>query len=58
MGIAKTFLKKGIECVPGWRKNYKNMLNLCWRFFATSHGKSVCDGIGGMVNRLSANASL
>jgi len=34
------------------------MLNLCWRFFATSHGKSVCDGIGGMVNRLSANASL
>ena len=27
--IAKTVLKKGIECVPGWHKNYKNMLNLC-----------------------------
>ena len=26
--------------------------------FATSHGKSVCDGIGGMVSRLRANASL
>ena len=41
-------------------KNYKNMLNLCrhkddfgidgtWVFFATSHGKSPCDGIGGTV---------
>ena len=27
-------------------------------FFATSHGKSVCDGIGGTVNCLTANASL
>ena len=45
------------------------MLNLChheedfklqasWSFFATSHGKSVCDGIGGTVNRLTANESL
>ena len=27
-------------------------------FFATSHGKSVCDGIGGTVNCLTANGSL
>ena len=38
-------------------KNKKNVINLChheddfglaaeWNFFATSHGKSVCDGIG------------
>ena len=44
-------------------KNYKNMINLCmhntdfnltveWHFFATSHGKSPCDGIGGTVKRL------
>ena len=45
------------------------MLNLChheedfslqasWGFIATSLGKSVCDGIGGTVKRLTANASL
>ena len=39
-------------------KNFKNFVNLCyheidqdiqaqWHFFATSHGKSPCDGIGG-----------
>ena len=50
-------------------KIYKNMLNLCrhkadfgidanWTFFATSHGKSPCDGIGGTVKRLTARASL
>ena len=27
-------------------------------FFATSHGKSPCDGIGGTVKRLAARASL
>ena len=27
-------------------------------FFATSHGKSPCDGIGGTVKRLTARASL
>ena len=48
-------------------KNYKNMLNLCrhksdfgidaiWTFFATSHGKSPCDGIGGTVKRLTVQA--
>ena len=50
-------------------KNYKNLKNLCchkqdfdidaeWHFFATSHGKSPCDGIGGTVKRLVARASL
>ena len=50
-------------------KNYKNLVNLCchkddfgipaqWNFFATSHGKSPCDGIGGTVKRLVARASL
>ncbi|XP_033127584.1 uncharacterized protein LOC117125231, partial [Anneissia japonica] len=50
-------------------KNCKNFSNLRhhkddfglaaeWHFFATSHGKSPCDGIGGTVKRLVANASL
>ena len=53
----------------GQYKNYKNMLNLClhqwdfkfsatWSFFATSHGKSPCDGVGGTVKRLATRASL
>ena len=29
-----------------------------WNFFATSHGKSPCDGLGGTVKRLAAKASL
>ena len=50
-------------------KNCKNFINLCyheadfgihaeWHFFATSHGKSACDGVGGTVKRLAAKASL
>lgn len=50
-------------------KNRKNFVNIChhesdfglkaeWHFFATSHGKSPCDGIGGTVKRLAARASL
>jgi hypothetical protein len=53
----------------GQYKNYKNFMNLCrhnddfgyealWSFFATSHGKSPCDGIGGTVKRKMARASL
>lgn len=56
----------------GCSKQYKNckaFLNLCrheelfglkatWSFFATSHGKSPCDGIGGTVKRAAARASL
>jgi hypothetical protein len=29
-----------------------------WHFFATSHGKSACDGVGGTQKRLAAKASL
>lgn len=50
-------------------KNFKNFANLChhekdygisaeWNFFATSHGKSPCDGIGGTIKRLAQRASL
>ena len=50
-------------------KNRKNFLNLChhkpdfgidaeWHFFATSHGKGPCDGLGGTVKRLAARTSL
>ena len=50
-------------------KNFKNFTNLCfherdfqlsaeWHFFATSHGKNICDGIGGTTKRLAARASL
>lgn len=50
-------------------KNRKTFLNLCYHkddfgvkaerhFSATSHGKGACDGLGGMVKRLAARASL
>jgi hypothetical protein len=46
-----------------------NFLNLCqhesdfgikatWHFFATGHGKSPCDGIGGTVKRIITKTSL
>ena len=33
-------------------------LSAIWSFFATSHGKSSCDGLGGAIKRLTARASL
>ena len=50
-------------------KNYKNLTNLIfhledfhvqaeWNFFCTSHGKNACDGVGGIIKRLAAHASL
>ena len=53
----------------GQYKNFKNFINLChhledfgipaeWHFFATSHGKDPCDGLGGVVKRQAAKASL
>ena len=53
----------------GQYKNRKHLYNLCqhstdfgidavWNFFATSHGKSPCDGIGGTVKRVTDRASL
>ena len=49
-------------------KNFKNFANLTfhkqdfgieaeWHFFATSHGKNACDGVGGTLKRLAAKAS-
>ena len=54
---------------PNQYKHFKNIANLNyhyidyelkadWHSFATSHGKSPCDGIGGTVKRLIAGASL
>ena len=54
---------------PAQYKNCKNFVNLCnhesdfgasaeWNFFATSHGKGPCDGVGGTVKRLATRASL
>ena len=57
------------EALSGQYKNCKFFLNLClhnsdfgvkceWNFFATSHAKSPCDGIGGSVKRLVTRACL
>ena len=53
----------------GQYKNCSNLYHLCqhkklyglnakWIFFATSHGKSVCDGIAGLIKRRAAIESL
>ena len=53
---------------PSQYKNFKNLTNLIhhqeghqliaeWHFFATSHGKSPCDGAGGTVKRLVIHSS-
>lgn len=50
-------------------KNKKNFVNILhheedfavqaeWHFFATSHGKGPCDGVGGTIKRLAARASI
>jgi hypothetical protein len=50
-------------------KNKKNFVNMCqhendiglvaeWNFFATSHGKNSCDGIGGTTKREVTRASM
>jgi hypothetical protein len=50
-------------------KNRKKLLNIAchnedfgvpaeWHFFATSHGKSACDGVVGTLKRLAAKVSL
>ena len=55
-----TFAEYFSDGCAGEYKNYKNFLNLthheldfnvgaAWSFFATSHGKSPCDGVGGVV---------
>ena len=49
----------------GQYKNQKHFYNLCfhasdceWNFFATTHGKLPCDGIGGTMERGTAKAGL
>ena len=53
----------------GQYKNKFNFINVCyheidfqipceWHFFATSHGKNACDGVGGTVKRRTAQESL
>ena len=50
----------------GQYKNHYNIINLChhkglfaeWHFFATSHGETACDGIGGTAKRLTLKAGL
>lgn len=56
----------------GAASQYKNRYNLCnlmhheedfgckaeWNFHPTSHGKNLCDGVGGTVKRKAHNASL
>lgn len=50
-------------------KNKKNFANICnhkkdfgldceWHFFASSHGKNACDGVGGTTKREATRASL
>ena len=63
------FLEYFSDGCSGQYKNFKNFLNLThhyqdfnfkasWSFFATSHGKSPCNGIGGMIKRKVTQASL
>ena len=63
------FIEYFLDGCNGQYKNYKNFLNLTyhkhdfgigasWSLFATSHGKSPCDGIDGMVKRKLMQESL
>ena len=58
--VVKIFYFSG-SCAEQY-KSCKNFINLChhqqdfnvdaeWIFFATRHGKSPCDGVGGFVKR-------
>ena len=62
-------IMKFIYFSDGTAGQYKNFTNTChhkndhgleaeWDFFATSHGKSPCDGTGGTVKRLVSRTSL
>lgn len=67
-----TSVKKVIHFTDGAASQYKNCKNFTnllfhkedfgvegeWHFFATSHDKGPCDGIGGTIKRLSRRASL
>lgn len=67
-----TNLEKIFYFSDGCAAQYKNRFNFAnlsfhkadfgvdaeWNFFATSHGKGACDGLGGTVKRSAARASL
>lgn len=69
---SKITVKKAIFISDGAASQYKNkkkFVSLCgfkdkynidaeWHFFATSHGKGPCDGIGGTLKRMATRASL
>lgn len=63
-----TFIKYFSDGAASQYKNFKNFANIrfhredfgldCdWHFFATSHGKGPCDGVGGVVKRLATRYS-
>ena len=63
------FIEYFLDGYAGQYKNFKNFPNLTlhqldfnlaasWSFFATSHGKSSCDGIGVVVKRKLSHVSL
>jgi hypothetical protein len=63
-------LKKIVYFSDGSAAQYKHRENylICynegfgvpadWHFFATSHGKSACEGVGGTLKRFAAKASM
>ena len=64
-----TSIKYFIDGAASQYKTFKALSNLAFHFhdhdlraehnfFATSHGKSSCDGLGGTTTREAANASL
>src|SRR4051794_16264353 len=64
--IKSFFLELTLSAFLFLRYNFNNIIMhetdfgipCSWNFFATSHGKRPCDGIGGTVKRLTARASL
>lgn len=67
-----SFIKKIYYFSDGCIGQYKNRKHFCnithheidfgikaeWNYFATSHGKNACDGVGGIVKRAAYKASL
>ena len=61
--------KKVFYFSDGCAGQYKNFMNLChhsvdfgveaeWHSFATSYAKGPCDGVGGLLKRMTTKASL
>jgi hypothetical protein len=63
-----TKVKYFSDGAPSQYKNFKNLANMCmhkndhgvpckWYFFASGHGKSACDGLGGTTKALARRAA-